>query len=180
MDNNYFCDWTCFEKNTPNSSRHPRDAGGETFGAANRTNPGRTVGVEAIRRLVNLLESNAEPILSAALLILQRNGPDTTQKPNNSHDRRRLKALYGLIVACVREQRLMPITSFVRDIGNDRLPVGYDIGEMQAALNALEEVTWKVIIRDMKTANVAYSLGSINTVLGVAKDASPGQVHFFL
>ncbi len=171
MSSDYYCDWTSVEKNTAQPTPKPKRSEKAPVRRNKSSRPVQPAGIEAIRRLANLLESNAETILSGAMVSMERNGGTAPGTANLDHDRRRLQGLFNLIVACVREQRLMPITSFIRDIANDRLPAGYDIGEMHTALNALEEATWQLIMKDMQSANVSYSLGSINTVLGVAKDA---------
>ena len=58
----------------------------------------------------------------------------------------------------------------VENIAKERFSAGYDLYEVQSAINELEEAIWKRIFKDIKPENLAEALGLVSTVLGAGKD----------
>lgn len=85
--------------------------------------------------------------------------------------RDRLRRLYELLTACVEERRLAPIVAHAESIARARFNAGFDLREVQCAINVLEEAVWKRIMADVPPAELANALGLVGTVLGGAKDA---------
>jgi hypothetical protein len=48
---------------------------------------------------------------------------------------------------------------------------GYDLSEVQVAINALEESVWRRVFADAPAELVGTALREVSTVLGAAKDA---------
>lgn len=84
---------------------------------------------------------------------------------------RRLDALFDHLVTAVATRDLTPVIGYARSIADERFTAGYDLSEVQAAFNALEEATWSRILAGLEPALLAEALGLVSTVFGAAKDA---------
>jgi hypothetical protein len=85
--------------------------------------------------------------------------------------RRRLSDLLDLTTACSYHNDLVTISFAMAELGADRFLHGYPLGEVQTAMNSLEETIWQRLVTDpSRQATLADDLRAISTVLGVAKD----------
>ena len=96
----------------------------------------------------------------------QQAGPDVT--------RQRIKALYVLTVRGVRERNLGPMIAHARQVATERFAAGYDLAEVQTAINVLEEVVWRYLQKHVDREELGQALGLTSTVLGAAKDVLAG------
>ena len=85
--------------------------------------------------------------------------------------RRRLEALFDIVLECLRSRRLDLIITYAEQLAHDRFGAGFGIGEVQTAFNVLEESMWHHIVVAVSNDELAESLGLLTTVLGVGKDA---------
>jgi hypothetical protein len=83
----------------------------------------------------------------------------------------RIETLFELLLAAVDRQDLSRILEYARRIAGERYAAGYDLGEVQVAVNALEEAAWRRIAATRDPDELGESLRLISTVLGAAKDA---------
>jgi len=90
-------------------------------------------------------------------------GPDET--------RRRIEALYDELLEAVSTRDLSGVVERAREIAADRFQSGYDLTDLQAAFNALEEAVWRSLCARLQPEQLAESLGLVSTVFGAAKDA---------
>ena len=81
-----------------------------------------------------------------------------------------LKILYELTVECVTTKHLAPITAHAEKIAKERYNAGFDLQEVQMAINVLEEAIWKHIIKEIAPSELAQALGLVSTVVGASKD----------
>jgi hypothetical protein len=82
---------------------------------------------------------------------------------------RRLNALYDQLCGAVSSSDLTGISEFARKLGAERFRSGYDLSEVQSAINALEEATWRIVCSQLPADQHALALGLVSTVLGTAK-----------
>lgn len=85
--------------------------------------------------------------------------------------RRRLDTLYGRVAASVERRNLGDVLAYTRALARERFEGGYDLAEVQAAFNALEEALWQRIFAEVPPAELAETLGLVATAFGAAKDA---------
>ena len=85
--------------------------------------------------------------------------------------RRRLEALFDIVLECLRSRRLDLIITYAAQVAHDRFGAGFGIGEVQTAFNVLEESMWHHVVVAVSNDELAESLGLLTTVLGVGKDA---------
>ena len=85
--------------------------------------------------------------------------------------RERLEALYDRLIEAVDTRDLASIVAYARQVARERFEAGYDLAEVQAAFNALEEATWSRVLADLPPERFSEALGLVTTILGAAKDA---------
>lgn len=121
--------------------------------------------------LIELLESKAEEIINGASEAMQRAGMKHYEKDAPEGIRKKLAMLYHLTERGVNEQNLFPMVSYVEKMAEERFSSGFDLQEVQTAINVLEEFMWKQIIKDLPAGAQAEALRIISSILGSAKDA---------
>jgi hypothetical protein len=83
----------------------------------------------------------------------------------------RLEALYDHLLDALRSRDLAPIVAHAEQVAQERFNAGYDLSEVQAAFNTLEEATWSRVFAELQPSQFAEALGLVSTILGAAKDA---------
>jgi hypothetical protein len=84
--------------------------------------------------------------------------------------RERLSTLLDLTLECLEASRAEPIIEWATRIGRERYERGYELAEVQTAINVLEEILWRRILATLGPGDLAYALGLVNALLGMAKD----------
>jgi len=85
--------------------------------------------------------------------------------------RRRLETLFDCMVKAIDDRDLSPIVAYARQVAEERFSAGYDLSEVQAAFNTLEEAAWKRVFAELDPSEFAETIGLVSTILGAAKDA---------
>jgi hypothetical protein len=83
---------------------------------------------------------------------------------------RRLEELLQLVLRCLDQRDLGPITQYSELVATERFNAGFDIAEVQTAFNVLEEAIWHVVIPRIPPDELVEACGLVGTVLGVGKD----------
>lgn len=117
------------------------------------------------------LTSGRDEIVGAAQGALTRAHSRHYEAADEREVRQRLELLFDEVLRAVRERDLGGIVAHARQVAEERFAAGYDLSEVQAAFNALEEATWSRVFTDLEPSEYAEALGLISTVLGAAKDA---------
>lgn len=84
--------------------------------------------------------------------------------------RERLESLFARLERAAAENELGEATAYARELAAERFRAGYDLSEVQAAVNALEEAVWKRVFAQLPQAEVGEPLRVVSTVLGAVKD----------
>lgn len=121
-------------------------------------------------QLLDFLRQEAAPILNdafegmghARLVHYDQLGPEAT--------RRRLTALFDLTLEAIRTRDLAPVLTYAQETARTRFAEGFDLQEVQTAINVLEEAIWSRVVKTLPAAAMPEALGLVSTVLGVAKD----------
>ena len=85
--------------------------------------------------------------------------------------RERLEALFDQVAEAVNTRDLGGMVAFAGRVARERYDAGYDLSEVQAAFNTLEEAIWSRVLAEMKPEQFAEALSLVTTILGAAKDA---------
>ncbi len=121
--------------------------------------------------LPELLHNEGPSILKSAMEAMQKVHARHYDQAGAEHLHQRLKALFTLIVRGIKDRNLTPMVNHAEAIAVERYTAGYDLWEVQAAFNALEESIWTHILREVPSSEYAEALGLISTILGAGKDA---------
>ena len=121
--------------------------------------------------LIAVLDDARAEILDEAAEGLERSHLGHYQASGPEELRRRLEALFDIVVDCLRARKLDRVIKYAEQIGRDRFTGGFGIGEVQTAFNVLEESMWHHVVAGVPTGELVESLGLLSTVLGVGKDA---------
>lgn len=84
--------------------------------------------------------------------------------------RERLEALFDRLEQAAAEHDLSRVTAYAWGVAAERFRAGYDLSEVQAAVNALEEAVWEHVFAELPPADVGEPLRVVSTVLGAVKD----------
>jgi len=82
----------------------------------------------------------------------------------------RLTVLFDTLADAVERRDLTDVVLYARRLAAARFAAGYDLAEVQVAMNALEESLWRRIFAEGSSDELGESLRLVSTVLGAAKD----------
>jgi hypothetical protein len=115
-----------------------------------------------------LLESSREEILAEAAVTVGR-APHYAAA-GEAETMARLDVLFDTLVEAVERRDLTDVLLYARRLAAARFAAGYDLAEVQVAINALEEAVWRRIFAADEPDLLGESLRLVSTVLGTAKD----------
>lgn len=117
-----------------------------------------------------LLEAESE-VLEEAYAALGRSRPAHYEAAGEAFTRQRLAEMFELVVVSIRSRDLAEMSRFAERVATERFDQGFDISEVQAAFNALEEAMWRRVVAAAAPEDLAEATGLLSTVLGFGKDA---------
>lgn len=82
----------------------------------------------------------------------------------------RLAALLEVTTAAIATRKLDGATDHARQIAHQRYQDGFDLAEVQTAVNVLEEAIWRHVLARIAPEGQGQALGLVSTVLGAIKD----------
>jgi hypothetical protein len=121
--------------------------------------------------LVVILDAAQEDVLQEATEALRRAHLKHYEALGPEGTRNRFRDLFTLVLECVTQRTLVPISQYAQQVAEQRFAAGFDIAEVLTAFNVLEEAIWHVVIARLATQDLLESAGLIGTVLGAGKDA---------
>jgi uncharacterized protein YpuA (DUF1002 family) len=120
--------------------------------------------------LIKLLETNSDKIISEAYKAVQKDKLKGYSKVGQEKTKTKLTNLFKKVQQCVKKKELIPMLNYTEKIAKERFSSGYDLFEVQTAINSLEVAIWSIIFKEVKPEKLAEYLGLISTVLGAGKD----------
>ena len=116
------------------------------------------------------LEERSEPIITEATKALQnrplRSYTDSSEEVNHA----RLTHLFNLVCKSLASKDLIPMGEYAAEIATERFNEGFDLEEVIAAFNVMEEVIWERITHDVEPVNFPEAFGMVSTVIGYGKE----------
>ena len=82
----------------------------------------------------------------------------------------RIKVFLDLIIGSVTNKNIKALIEYTEHTAVERYETGFDLCEVQRAINGLEKAIWKKIASQMQAKDHADALGVISTILGEVKD----------
>jgi len=122
------------------------------------------------KELLLALERERTAIVGAAVESL-RHSRTHYGSASEAEIRQPIESLYDELLAAVARRDLGDVIDYARDVAAERFRLGYDLSEVQAAINTLEEATWSTLCAQLEPEHLALSLGLVSTIFGAAKDA---------
>jgi hypothetical protein len=121
--------------------------------------------------LVTLLAEKQAAVVQETSEIVERSRLTHYAAAGTDEAYQRLDRLYSLMLQSLESRNLVPIIDHMTQVAAERFEAGYDLREVQTAINVLEEAVWKVVVESVPSEQLAQSLGLVGTVLGAAKDS---------
>jgi len=82
-----------------------------------------------------------------------------------------LSELFRLVVEGVRAREAVHMVQHAERIAEERFHAGFDLAEVQAAFNALEQAMWRRVVAAEEGSELLASVGVLSAILGAGKDA---------
>ena len=116
-----------------------------------------------------LLKTNPDKILFDATEFLVRSNLEHYNRLNPERVRARLARLYFITRECVELNSNDPIKKYIEDVAKERFESGYELYEVQTAINILEECLWKNIVDRVNINEQVSGLFRSHEILCAAK-----------
>jgi hypothetical protein len=84
--------------------------------------------------------------------------------------RERVGRFIECALECFNSRRAEPMVEHAGNIARERFKAGYDLFEVQTAINVIEEALWKRILSSVEPDELAHALGMVNAIFGMSKD----------
>jgi hypothetical protein len=120
--------------------------------------------------VAGFLEAHRDAVLTTAGAAVAGRQLTHYQAAGDEATAERLGALFDLVVACCRQHRIEPALEYGRTLAIERHAADHTLGEVQTAVNTLEEAVWRALVSDAPPDALGYALGLVSTVLGTVKD----------
>ena len=118
---------------------------------------------------IELLKTNPDKILFDATEFLVRSNLEHYNKLNPERVRARLARLYFITRECAELNSNEPMQKYIQEIAKERFESGYELYEVQTAINILEECLWKNIVERVNTNEQISGLFRSHEILCAAK-----------
>jgi hypothetical protein len=120
--------------------------------------------------VARMLREAEETILEEACDTLGRSHVTHYEAAGDTFTRQGLRDLFRLVVDAIKDRDLAEMSVFAEQVARRRFDQGFDIAEVQAAFNALEEAMWRHLVDAVEPEELAEAVGLLSTVLGYGKD----------
>jgi hypothetical protein len=121
--------------------------------------------------LDKVLLDNQTEIINEAFDSLQRSKLKHYNSSRADENWQRLATLFDLTLNAVKTKSLTEMVNYSEKVAKERFDSGFDLHEVHAAYNVLEESIWKIIIKVSDQSKLAEYLGLVGTVLGTGKES---------
>jgi hypothetical protein len=120
--------------------------------------------------LTDLLREKTDDLMREALAELHQARLEHYEAEGFQAARERLFTLLDQTLICLKARSAHPIVDWATQVAQERFSAGYDLFEVQTAINVFEEALWKRILSSVGPEDLAHALGLVNAVLSTAKD----------
>lgn len=117
-----------------------------------------------------MLREAEDTILEEACDTLGRSHVTHYEAAGDAFTRQGMRDLFRLVVDAIKDRDLAEMSVFAEQVARRRFDQGFDIAEVQAAFNALEEAMWRHLVDAAQPEELAEAVGLLSTVLGYGKD----------
>lgn len=111
-----------------------------------------------------------DTVLEEACSTLGRSHVTHYEAAGDAFTRQRMRDLLRLVTDAIRDRDLAEMSVYAEQVARRRFDQGFDLAEVQAAFNALEEAMWRHLVDTAQPDELAEAVGMLSTVLGYGKD----------
>lgn len=120
--------------------------------------------------LTELMEKSREMVVNESIEEMNRarlkhyamGGPEITKQ--------KMETLYDLVYQSVKAKNLIPIVTYIEKIAGQRFESGFELQEVQTAINVLEESIWRRILEEIPKDEQPKALTLVSSIIGSGKD----------
>lgn len=116
------------------------------------------------------LEDHRPAIIDEATRILTTRPLKNYKISGENINRSRLIRLFDLVTASIKSKDLIPMGEYAAEIATERYQDGFDLEEVIAAFNVMEEVMWEKITHEINPNDFPQAFGMVSTVIGYGKE----------
>lgn len=109
--------------------------------------------------LSDFLTDNKTQIVKEATESLHRAQLKSYRKATLEENQNRIEKLMELTIISVKDKNLILMTEYAEKIAKERFNAGFDLHEVHAAFNVLEETLWKKVINNFEQKKRVKHLG---------------------
>jgi len=120
--------------------------------------------------LAQLLHDQEEQIITEAANGAALARLEHYQTAGAEYVREQQHRLFNLLLECISSGNGIPMIRHAEEIARERYRSGFDLTEVQAAINALEAAIWRPVQTSLPADLVGPALGRISALLGMGKD----------
>jgi hypothetical protein len=120
--------------------------------------------------IITLLEKNIDLVVEKSCTQICEVKLKGYTKVGSTMTKLKLTNLYKKVIECAKKKELIPMLQYTEKIAKERFASGYDLHEVQTAINSIEENIWQLIFKNIKADKLAESLGLVSSILGAGKD----------
>lgn len=120
--------------------------------------------------ILECLHQNQTDIIRTAFDSLLRSNLKHYSLSGANANWKRIEKLFDLTFICIKEKSLVEIIEYSENIAIERYDQGFDLHEVHAAYNVLEEAIWGIILKMLDPKEFGQALGLVSTVLGAGKE----------
>ena len=120
--------------------------------------------------IITLLEKNIDLVVEKSCTQICEVKLKGYTKSGATMTKQKLVSLYKKIIECAKKKELIPMLQYTEKIAKERFASGYDLHEVQTAINSIEENIWQLIFKNIRADKLAESLGLVSSILGAGKD----------
>lgn len=120
--------------------------------------------------IISLLEKNKDFVVENSCRQINEVRLSGYTKAGENITKQKLATLYKKVIECAEKKDVIPMLNYTEKIAKERFASGYDLHQVQTAINSLEENIWQVIFKNVKPNKLAESLGLVSSILGAGKD----------
>jgi hypothetical protein len=121
--------------------------------------------------VAQVLKQAEDTILEEACATLGRSHVTHYETAGDAFTRHGLLDLFRLVVDAIKDRDLAEMSVYADQVAKRRFDQGFDLAEVQAAFNALEEAMWRHLVAVSPQDELAEAVGLLSTVLGYGKDS---------
>ena len=120
--------------------------------------------------LVRLLQDNYYDLIEEADDYLHRAHLRHYCNSSGQKNSLRIKVFLDLLIGSIASKNLAALLDYTENTAVERFETGFDLCEVQRAINGLEKAIWKKIVANIKPEKHVEALEVVCTILGEAKD----------